>query len=156
MRDGMSQLQNRKKGFMDAIRLQSKSGALCELLELSFYDSNEKILQQIKEFLLEQQQLDSLFFASNFLGILGIEAIQQCGFNIPDDFAVVSFDDNDLFRLMSPSITVVSQPVEELAKKSIELLLNCIEKGGQMNQVESVLIQPELIVRNSTKKRKKK
>jgi LacI family transcriptional regulator len=156
MRDGMSQLQNRKNGFMDAIKLTKNPLASCKLLELSFYDSNEMILQKIKDFLMHHKELDSLFFASNFLGILGIEAIQQCGFKIPDDFAVVSFDDNDLFRLMSPSITVVSQPVEELAKKSIELLLKCMEKGGQMNQLESVLIQPELIVRNSTKKRKKK
>lgn len=156
MFDSMSQLQQRRKGYLDALKAAQYNVNSRSILELSFHQTDQQLLVLIKEFLEKNRQLDALFFASNYLGVLGIEAIQQCGFKIPEDFAVVSFDDNDLFRLMTPSITVVAQPVEKLAKKSMELLLHCIESKPLKDQLESEVVAPELIIRQSTPPKKLK
>ena len=150
MFESMSQLQQRKRGYLDALKEAGYDLKKIQTLELSFHETDQQLLEKIKEFLKKNTHLDALFFASNYLGVLGIEAIQQSGFQIPADFAVVSFDDNDLFRLMTPSITVVSQPVETLAKKSIQMLLDCIENNQTNQQMESEVIAPELIIRQST------
>jgi LacI family transcriptional regulator len=64
--------------------------------------------------------------------------------------AVVSFDDNDLFRLFTPSITVAAQPIREIAVQAIELLLSVIEKKEQGNSSIAKIISPVLIQRESS------
>ena len=97
-----------------------------------------------------------MFFATNYLGVIGIEALQQSNLNIPADIAVVSFDDNDLFRLLSPSITVAAQPIEEIATESIQLLLRIIKKEQKPLKTVGEIIKPKIIIRNSSPKKTKK
>ncbi len=146
---GMSQMIDRKKGFIDAMEDSQLKIAAGLILELPFND-NKAAVQKIKEYLSGNPQLDALFFATNYLGVLGIEALQQNNLRIPDDIAVVSFDDNDLFRLMNPSITVAAQPITELASKSIEILLKLINKDQKQIKVIKEIIEPLIIIRNSS------
>ena len=67
--------------------------------------------------------LDAVFFATNYLGIYGLKAIKNLGLRIPDDIAVICFDDNDIFRLYTPGITVLKQPMEDIAHTAMELLM---------------------------------
>jgi LacI family transcriptional regulator len=85
---------------------------------------------------------------------MGIEALQKCGRKIPDDMAIVSFDDNDLFRLLTPSITVAAQPIKDIATQSIELLLKIINKEQKQTKTVGKIIRPEIIIRDSSPKKK--
>jgi LacI family transcriptional regulator len=84
---------------------------------------------------------------------MGIEALQKCKLRIPDDLAVVSFDDNDLFRLLSPSITVAAQPIREIATQSIEMLMKIIKKEQKQSKTVGEIIKPEIIIRESSPKK---
>lgn len=152
--DGMSQMIDRQKGFLDCLSDSSISISSNSFLEVSFKSDSATILKAIKKYITDNKKIDALFFATNYLGVLGIEAIQQCNLNIPKDIAVVSFDDNDLFRLFNPSITVASQPIDEIATKSIELLLKMVNKEQKTSQIVGHVIQPSLIIRNSSPKKK--
>lgn len=148
--EGMSQMENRKKGFFSALH-DAQIGTLQNaVLEVSYQDTHEFIIEALQKYLQHNKNLDSLFFATNYLAILGLEALQKSNLTIPTDIAVVSFDDNTLFRLIVPSITVVAQPIEAIATKSIELLLKNINKGKKQLKPVGVIIQPELIIRNSS------
>ena len=153
--DGMSQMIDRKKGFLDALRDADKQMPEKSMLEVSFMQTHEEILDEIKKYLHNNPELDALFFATNYLGVLGIEALQQCGLTIPEDIAVVSFDDNDLFRLLTPSITVAAQPIKEIATRSIELLLKVIKKEQKQVKLIGEVIEPTVIIRNSSPKKKR-
>ncbi len=153
--DGMSQMIDRKKGFLDALRDASKPFPEKAMLEVSFRQSHEEILESIKTYIKNNPELDALFFATNYLGVMGIEAIQQSNLKIPEDIAVVSFDDNDLFRLLTPSITVAAQPIREIATKSIELLLKIIKKEQKQVTMVGEVIEPTVIIRNSSPKKKR-
>ena len=152
--DGMSQMIDRKKGFQDALTDANIKMSAKTMLEVPFMESDEEILEAIKKFITKNSGLDALFFATNYLGVLGIEALQQCGLIIPDDIAVVSFDDNDLFRLLTPSITVAAQPIKEIATKSIELLLKIIKREQKQVQLVGEVIEPTVIIRNSSPQKK--
>ena len=69
---------------------------------------------------------------------------------MPDDIAMICFDDHDLFRLFPKGITAIQQPINEIAKKAINLLIKQLENGRINKQVcEQVKLTPLLIKRGS-------
>ena len=106
---------------------------------------NEEVaIEDFGTFLTEQQP-DAVFFATNYLAILGLKAIKQL--NVPTP-AVVSYDDRTLFKLSSPAITAVSQPIEAIADELINILLNQLD--GKDRSLKQVTLPSELIVRESS------
>lgn len=150
----MSMMFDREQGFMDALLETPDYPEDRKILKVHFNESEEKTIAAIKKFVTRNPDLDALFFATNYLGVLGIEALQKAGLQIAKDMAVVSFDDNDLFRLLTPSITVAAQPIHEIATQAIELLLKIIRKEHKNNHTQGEIIQPLIIVRNSSPRKK--
>jgi len=152
----MSAMVEREKGFMNAMADSGITVQQKKILKVTFGETDENIIKAIKKYLVKNPDIDALFFATNYLGVIGIEALQQSNLNIPADIAVVSFDDNDLFRLLSPSITVAAQPIEEIATESIQLLLRIIKKEQKPLKTVGEIIKPKIIIRNSSPKKTKK
>lgn len=88
--------------------------------------------------------------ANNFIGIGAFQAIKERGYKIPDDIGIVIYDEVYLADFVDPPLTVVVQPAEELGRSAAELLLERIDSQGILPPRELV-IEPKLIVRNSTK-----
>lgn len=149
----MSMMMEREKGFLNAMMIANLSTSPKNMLKVNFEESEENIIRAIKKFVQHNPDLDALFFATNYLGVMGIEALQKCGLIIPKDMAVVSFDDNDLFRLLTPSITVAAQPIKDIASQSIELLLKIINKEQKQTKTVGKIIRPEIIIRESSPKK---
>lgn len=150
----MSMMTEREKGFQQAMADAKLPVPAKSILKVNFSDHEAKIIKAITRYVNAHPQLEALFFATNYLGVMGIDALQKCKLTIPTDMAVVSFDDNDLFRLLSPSITVAAQPIKEIAIQSIELLLKVIKKEQKQTMTVGEIIKPEIIIRESSPKRK--
>lgn len=151
----MSMMTEREKGFQKAMEDAGLPFHPKYVLKVNFSDSEEKIIKAMIKFIKANPQLDALFFATNYLGVMGIDALRKCNRKIPADIAIVSFDDNDLFRLLSPSITVAAQPIKEIAIQSIDLLLKVIKKEQKQSMTVGEIIKPQIIIRESSPKRKK-
>jgi len=146
----MSQMTERERGYFSAIASASSNRINGQVLKVKFDDTPETIISSVVKYLNEHPNVDALFFSTNYLGVRGIEALKQLGKSIPDDLAVVSFDDNDLFRLFTPSITVASQPITKIAVEAIDLLLNLIKNDLQLENPLGKVLSPELICRQSS------
>ena len=86
--------------------------------------------------------------ASNDLSCLGaIECLQASGRLIPDDVAVIGFDDILDARSLSPSLTTIRHPTFSLGYQSVTTLLDHIH--GNANRAERVIVPPRLIIRQS-------
>jgi len=105
---------------------------------------------EIRTILREHRELDAVVFGTNYLGISGLEAIHQLSMKIPDDLAVVSFDDHDLFRIYKPSISVIAQPIEEIAQTVIDTLLLKLKTPDEINSAKTITLPTALIARNSS------
>ena len=68
---------------------------------------------------------------------------------IPDDYSVAGFDGLETGGFYNPSITTIRQPVEKIAKETVNLLFHIMQKGGNNRQV---VLPGELVIRESTKK----
>lgn len=81
--------------------------------------------------------------------LLGVvKAVKESGRSIPEDLSLISFDDNLLFNYMTPRITCIAQPVQEISLMAVNLLMKKI--AGERN-VSRLFLPPDIIVRDSVR-----
>lgn len=125
------------------------------LFPLPFKVHYQDYVSDIKKILDENRKLDAVVFGTNYLGVAGLEAINQLNLEIPKDLAVVSFDDHDLFRIHKPTISVVAQPIEEVAQTVIDTLLEKLQNhDAKRREPKTIKLETTLIVRESSAKKK--
>ncbi len=144
------QMHEREKGYRDTLKLHSLQHPDKWILKLSYDQSRDSSINRITAFIKKNNDIDAIFFATNYLGIYGLESIEHLEMNIPADIAVVCFDDHDIFRIFRPGITIIEQPIEEIAKDSIEILINSIEGRHLPAEEYAVVKETSMIVRGST------
>ncbi|MDO5495928.1 MAG: LacI family DNA-binding transcriptional regulator [bacterium] len=85
----------------------------------------------------------SAVFASNDRGAVAmLGALHDSGLRVPEDVAVVGYDDTDLATIVRPQLTSVAQPRGEMGRRAMEILASDV--------VVREMLQPELVVREST------
>lgn len=144
------QMEERKRAFKDALMERKIKRVNEQILEIPFNSTSEEITKQVKTFIRARSGADAVFFATNYLGIPGLEAIQQEGLSMPKDIAMICFDDHDLFRLFPNGITAIRQPIADIAKTAIHLLIKQLEAGAEKGECEKIELRPVLIQRGST------
>jgi LacI family transcriptional regulator len=101
--------------------------------------------------LLELAEPPSAVFACNDLMAIGaLRALRKADRPVPDDISLVGFDDVPLATEVTPALTTVAQPTDEIATSAVNLLLGRINADGQPGQPERRVLKPSLIVRDST------
>jgi len=91
-------------------------------------------------------EFDAVFAASDVAAIGAMHALQQAGRSVPQDVAIVGFDDIAVASLSSPPLTTVRQDARAAAEALVEALLRAIESGDAENR----LLPVKLIVRESS------
>lgn len=98
--------------------------------------------------LLDLPQPPTAIFAANDLSAIGVyEAIRSRGLRIPQDVSVVGFDDIPQAAYMHPALTTVRQPVVEIGRRAVRLLLTYINDPD--HPTERVVLPTELVIRDS-------
>jgi len=92
------------------------------------------------------ERIDGVFAASDLMALGAFQAIADAGLRVPDDIAVVGFDDMPLAATVRPGLTTVRQPAVAMGAELATRLLRAIEDGGQ---ADPVLMPTELVVRDS-------
>jgi len=92
----------------------------------------------------------AVFCASDSMAIGALETIREAGLRVPDDIALVGFDDVPVATAVEPALTTVRQPIEGLGTMAAELLLNLLENppDGQAPG-QRIILPAKLIVRDS-------
>jgi len=89
----------------------------------------------------------ALFTGNNLLTVGALRAIHARGLRIPDDIALVAFDELDWMSLIEPSLTVAAQPTYELGRTAADLLLKRIADSRRPPQ--EVVLKPTILIRQS-------
>lgn len=98
--------------------------------------------------LLSLRERPSAVFAANDLMALGvIYAAQEMGLSVPNDLALVGYDDRDFTGYVRPALTTIQMPCEKMGQIAADALLRLIK--GEIEVVEPTLVQGELVVRQS-------
>jgi LacI family transcriptional regulator len=107
----------------------------------------EDVMHAIAGFLSDTDPVDAVLFTSNLLTISGLKYINNLGIKVPDQLAVVAFDETDACDLFYAPLTFIRQPMTDLGRMSVKLLLSSIENN---NSIVAVQYDTELVVRDSS------
>ena len=92
--------------------------------------------------------LDAVFVASDLMAIGAVAALRAHGRSIPNDVAVVGFDDSQLAVTTEPGLSSVRQPIEEMGREMTRLLMQEVRLPGRPPR--RVILDTELVVRRSS------
>lgn len=101
----------------------------------------------MRQLLAEHPTIDAVFAASDLMAHGALAALREAGRRVPDDVAVVGFDDIALARYTEPPLTTVRQPIEEIGRTITRQLLRLLA-GTPVDR--AVVLPTELVVREST------
>jgi LacI family transcriptional regulator len=96
---------------------------------------------------------DAIFSTGDRLSVSCLTVLKAIGLKVPDDMALAGFSNSPLVELLNPSLTAVKQPAFEMGQKATELLINIIESKRAVTEFETVVLQTELFVRDSSTKK---
>ena len=141
----MSAGTDRLAGWQDALLAAGRPAPSAwvrtgDFTEAGGYRATERLLAQVPD-------LDGLFVASDLMAAGALAALRAAGRDVPGDVAVVGFDDRPLARHLSPPLTTVRQPVEDLGRRLTQVLLGLL--AGEAAPAEPVVLPTHLVVRDS-------
>lgn len=105
------------------------------------YAAAQKLLERPKN------RPTAIFAANDLMALGATYAIQEVGLRVPEDVAVVGYDNRNFAGIVRPALTTVTLPAYEMGNAAAKLLLNLINK--RIADVENIEIRGELIVRQS-------
>jgi DNA-binding LacI/PurR family transcriptional regulator len=105
----------------------------------------------MERLLRDRPHLDAVFCASDLMAVSAIGVLQAAGRRVPDDVAVVGYDDSPIATTTRPALSSVRQPVEEMGREMVHLLTGSIERNGRVPR--HVVLATELVARASSARR---
>ncbi|MED4280287.1 LacI family DNA-binding transcriptional regulator [Priestia megaterium] len=90
----------------------------------------------------------AIFASTEFLAIGAIQGAREFKIKVPRDLSIIGFDDTVLSTICDPPLTTIAQPIHEMSKKVVELLIQEIEDSKETKQ--RIVLSPKLVVRAST------
>lgn len=136
--------RERFQGFREAMWNAAIRSDLVERGELD-RDGGEMAMGRL---LADGHEIDAVFAASDAMAAGAMWALQVVGRRVPDDVAVIGFDDSPIASATQPPLSSVKQPVEEMGREMARLVLGL---SGVRNQApRQMILNPELAVREST------
>lgn len=135
--------QDRLRGYEQGIKLSGLPYDETLVVEGAF--SRDSGYNGMKYLL--DQGVDAVFAASDVMAVGALEAIQEAGLHVPEDIAIVGFDDLPLATQVKPTLTTIRQPIAKKAAIATSTLIGLIE--GRMQAPVQVLLPTQLVIRNS-------
>ena len=101
--------------------------------------------------LLASRAAFTALFAFNDISAIGaIRALRENGYRVPEDISVVGFDDIQSAAFQNPGLTTVRQPLRRMGRLAAETVLRTITSPASSRASRRIMVEPELVVREST------
>jgi len=143
----LTQMKERMKGYRMALKA---AGLKPYVLEIDYTPEEKVMVQAVKDFLATQPKLDAVLFGAIQAGACGLKAITQLKKKVPENLAVISFDDHDIFELFSTPVTAIAQPIDKIAHKAISLLLDRLDTENGGGAAKEIVLKTRLKIRASS------
>lgn len=137
--------EQRVKGFQQALsvgKLSIPQGCAIEVLNYTREDGIEAMPKLL------DIGVDAIFCAAGDICALGLLSVaKERNIRIPEDIAIVGFDDLLIARLSTPALTTIKQPLEKMAEAAYKMAV--VEREKILQKTQKVVLDPELVIRQS-------
>jgi DNA-binding LacI/PurR family transcriptional regulator len=138
------EINQRRLGYLEAIRAAGLD--VHERLDMPAGFSPQQAEAAAEQLLAENPDLDAIFAASDVIALSALHVLRRTGRRVPEDVAVVGFDDAAVASHSNPPLTTVRQDLAHAAKLMVEQLFRRL--NGEA--ADGVTLRPELIIRQSS------
>lgn len=137
--------------------IRKRDGFLRKMKQLGYDDAAERILytkygagggeEAAKKIVGGSRRFDAVIFTEDLTAVYAMNALQNMGYRIPEDVAVVGCNNSEYSRISNPPLTTINNKGELLSELSVQLLENLMTGKSEK---ASLIIRPELAVRQTT------
>lgn len=141
----------RYKGYQDA--LFDNGIALDENL-LLINDLSEKAgIESATEILKMKPLPDGAFVTNDFVAAVCMRTLKEHGIKIPEDIAIVGFNNDAIGKLIEPALTTINYPGKEVGEIAARNLINHLKGISDIHQTNTIIVRSDLIIRKSSLKK---
>lgn len=137
----------REQGYKKALSAKNitLNDRLMVTVDNNYINEGRAIMQTL---LKSNKGIDAVFCGAGDSTAIGVvNAIKEAGLRVPQDIAVVGYDDIPVASAFTPSLTTVRQPVEKMGNEAFVMALEAMQ--GKLKEPKNLVFEPELIVRES-------
>ena len=142
----LTHMQQRKDGYKTVLKENGIRSKSSWLLEVPYHNMENEISEKM-DALLNRLQVDAFLFATNSLAVAGLKKINEYGIRVPEELAIISFDESDAFDFFYSPVTYVSQSITDIGKEAVKLSIARME--NKVKKTAEVTIEAKLIIRES-------
>ena len=117
--------------------------------------SEEASIEATKKILTMRHLPDGIFITNDFCASICIQTLKEAGIRIPDDIAIVGFNNDVISKIIEPKLTTINYPGIEIGEIVARNLINHLQGISNINLTNTIIIKSALIIRESSMKRKK-
>jgi DNA-binding LacI/PurR family transcriptional regulator len=132
---------DRLAGYRDELRKESRR----TIVEIGDF-TTESGAEAMRHLLTDEPELDAVFAASDLMADGALQALRRAGRRVPDDVAVVGFDDIDVAKYTDPPLTTIRQPIIDIGRRMARQLLRLVD--GE--EIEPLLTLPTELIRRES------
>lgn len=141
----------RYKGYRDAL---FDHGMAFEEDLLLINDLSEKAGVESAMKILRMDPLpDGIFITNDFVAAVCMRTLKENGINIPDDIAIVGFNNDAIGKLIEPALTTINYPGIDMGEIAARNLINHLKGISNIHQTNTIIVRSELVIRKSSIKK---
>ena len=142
----ISSAQDRAEGYRES--LEAHGLVVEESLIFQGEFKQDSGYRLVKQALARVPRPTAIFAANNFIAIGALQALQEAGWRVPEDMALVCVDDVPYLSAIDPFLTVAAQPAYEMGESAAQLLVGRLT-ATRKGKAREVVLAPQLIIRRS-------
>lgn len=146
----LNNLAERKRGYTTAINHITDKNKEKWIKEISSVNMQAEVEKAVDDLLSLPEPVEAIMFANNQISTFALKYIVNLPLKVPEDLALISFDEYDAADLFYAPLTYIKQPLQEMGRLATEILLEHIAKKTEITQVN---LEPEFIIRKSSEKK---
>jgi len=154
-RDYVSVGKLRTQGYLEALeehKMNPKASLILKVVDqLLSEDHLDSLEKEVESLFKRNKNLDGIFAVNELYALTAMKVARKMHLRIPEDVQIIGFTDGVLSKHAVPALTTVSQHGQKIGEKAAELLINNLEREDEEDIYETVIIETELIERESTK-----
>ena len=141
-RQSISSARDRYRGYRDVCR-ENNIGV--HYVESPYgFTFEENVIDEIYS---KCPEVDGIFACNDLTALFIYKLLHNKGVKVPEEVAIVGFDDVMISKLVTPELTTISQPIEQMGRTAVDMLIGNNDNSEQ----KAVIFKPELKIRQTTK-----
>ena len=149
-----TQGQNRHKGYVRALQ---EAGLSYDPDHVVWFYTEDRAIhpyERIRQMAEAGERMDAVVCYNDQIAVEVIRALTEAGRSVPDDVSVTGYDNSFIAESSAVKLTTIAHPQEKLGEMAAEMLLSLMRDGQPAGGNDRILIEPELVIRDSCKSRK--